>query len=144
MTRQELRVFLQTWQCGCGCPEDATRLVYDVLQAMSERWVEGRKHDLFVAGDRPALEAVWKRYAERIKALLPTSGVEYFVLYLFDHWGLTEHGGGVGGCWLTDKGQAVLDALGREIADDFTTLHAPNCCIHGYADGDEDLHHICQ
>ena len=40
-------------------------------------------------------------------------GILQFMMYVLDWKGFTEHGGSIGGCWLTDKGRrllAVLDA----------------------------------
>lgn len=118
MTRQELRVFLQGWFCGCGSPEKAVARLRDLLAL----------HPLH--SNRPAFDA-----------LVPDDGFQYLLLYTLDHLELTEHGGTVGGGWLTAKGQAVLEALNREQADGFEALTA-SACIHGYAvgisDGDPD------
>ena len=40
-------------------------------------------------------------------------GLLQFLMYVLDSYGFTEHGGGIGGCWLTEDGErllAVLDA----------------------------------
>lgn len=66
-----------------------------------------------------------------IARVLPSDGVRYFVLYLLDHWDLTEHGGSVGGSWLSEKGRDVLAVLRLEAEDGFQRLCA-SCCIHGY------------
>lgn len=109
MNRQELRVFLQEWWCGCGSPEEASARLRDVL----------------------ALHPLYEHRAE-IDALIPDSGFQYLILYTLDHFDLTEHGGTVGGGWLTDKGKAVLEALNREAASNYEAL-SENACMHGYA-----------
>lgn len=115
MTRQELRVFLSEWFCGCGSPDAACRALRDLLAV----------HDL--EDDR---------YDAMVK-LLPDEGLRYLTLYTLDHFDLTEHGGSVGGAWLTDKGRMVLAALNAEAGDDFAAL-SESCCIHGYSvEGDE-------
>lgn len=72
--------------CGCGDPDSAMLFVRDMLKLLEER----------------------KGWSEEIKKELPTDGVYYFVLYMLDDKGLTEHGSSVGGSWLTDKGKEVL------------------------------------
>lgn len=116
MTRQELRVVLGEWFCGCGSPEVAASRLRDVLAL----------HPLH--SNRKAF-----------KVLVPDDGLEELLLYTLDHFGLTEHGGTVGGAWLSDKGTAVLAALNREAGDKFEVLFA-NACLHGYAvDDPEEL-----
>jgi hypothetical protein len=109
MTRRDLRVFLQDWFCGCGSP-DAAADTLRILLAL---------HPLH--SNREAFEV-----------LVPNNGVQYLLLYTLDKFDLTEHGGNVGGGWLTDKGHAVLAALEREKADDYEALFAMSCS-HGYA-----------
>ena len=67
--------------CGCGRPDDALLFVRDAL---------------------------W-----RIDGHIPLeldTGPAYFVYYVLDEKGLTEHGVGVPG-WLTDKGRKLLEDL---------------------------------
>lgn len=109
MTRQELRVFLQDWFCGCGQPEAAADILRIILAL----------HPLH--SNREAFEL-----------LIPNDGLQYLLLYTLSSFDLTEHGGSVGGGWLTDKGHSVLAALEREKADDYGALFAM-ACIHGYA-----------
>lgn len=132
MTRQELRVFLAEWQCGCGSPDDATRLLYDVLRVIETRWRDSEALNLFNPKDRPSLNEIWKSESDALKALLPSDGVYYFVLYILSDWDLLEHGGSVGGSWLTEKGKALLAALEAEKGDGFSTLHQL-ACVHGYS-----------
>jgi hypothetical protein len=39
---------------------------------------------------------------------------EYFALYVFDKLWLTEHGGSIGGSWLSEKGKQLLSDM-REL-----------------------------
>lgn len=39
------------------------------------------------------------------------TGKDYILAYLLDYFGLTEHGGSVGGCWLTNDGKEILNYL---------------------------------
>jgi hypothetical protein len=48
---------------------------------------------------------------KELDALLPECGMYYFVLNLVDNIGVLEHGGGIGGSWLTDEGYAMRHAL---------------------------------
>lgn len=120
MTRQELRVFLDGWFCGCGSPDEAARFLRDLL----------------------ALHPLYDHRAEFV-ALVPDEGLQYLLLYTLDHFDLAEHGGSIGGQWLTDKGTAVLAALNREAEDGFEALNA-EACMHGYGvDTELDQCHEC-
>lgn len=108
MTRAELNVFFQEWFCGCGNPEVAAETLRVVLTL----------HPLY-------------DHQKEIDALIPNDGVRLLLLYTIDHFDLTEHGTGIGGGWLTDKGKSVLAALEREKAlDNYASLFEQSC-IHG-------------
>jgi hypothetical protein len=115
-TRQDLRRFLGDRFCGCGRPEDAAAALLRLL----------RLHPLY-------------EHREEFEAWVSDDGIEYLLLYMLDRDELTEHGGTVGGAWLTDKGTALRDALAREEAD-FEALFEPSC-IHGFDIGDRS--HDC-
>lgn len=115
MTRQELRVFLGGWFCGCGNSEDGAAALLRLL----------RLHPLYE--NRDSFED-W----------VPDDGIEYLLLYTLDHFDLTEHGSTVSGAWLSDKGEAVRGALEREEVDGFEALFADHC-VHGY-DIDDESH----
>lgn len=68
--------------CGCGNPEDALALVKDLL-------------DLAPFFEDP--NAVRERVGE--------PGAYHLVLSMLDTVGLIEHGGTIGGSWLTGKGE---------------------------------------
>lgn len=72
--------------CGCGDPDAAMELLRDVLRLL-------KGHE-------------W--YSEKMKALLPSEGLNYLVLYMLNNNGLTEHGTSVNCSWLTDKGEEIL------------------------------------
>ena len=75
--------------CGCGNPDAAMKLLRDVLRLLKEQ----------------------KWYSEDIKALLPSEGLNYLVLYMLDDKGFTEHGTSVNCSWLTDRGEELLRDL---------------------------------
>lgn len=110
MTRQELRVFLGEWACGCGSPTSVSESLCRLLEL----------HPMYE--HREEVEAYFNH----------NDGLECLVLYMLDHLGLTEHGGSVCGGWLTDKGKDVLQALQCERADGFEALHDQSC-LHGYS-----------
>jgi hypothetical protein len=116
MTRQELSVFLHSWSCGCGSTEDAWERLRQILAL----------HPLHK--NRPAF-----------KALIPDDGLQTLVLYFLAHLGLTEHGGSVGGGWLSEKGEAVLAALTVEANLDGFAALTENRCGHGYAVETDEL-----
>jgi hypothetical protein len=70
--------------CCCGCPASVAVLIRDVLR----------------------LCPLYDHRSEFDK-LLPTYGIQYFVLYILDKADLIEHGGTVGGAWLTAKGEKL-------------------------------------
>jgi hypothetical protein len=86
--------------CGCGRPGDVMALV---LKALEDHGEPGPEFDGGPAWD-------WN------------DARTWLLGYSLDAWELTEHGGGVGGAWLTDKGMALRDALR---AVDFTTVLDP-------------------
>ena len=108
MTRPELNVFFQKWFCGCGNPEAAAETLRVLL----------------------TLCPLYDHQAE-LKALLPNDGVRLLLLYTIDHFDLIEHGTGIGGSWLTEKGKDLLAALEREKAVDNYTALFEQSCIHG-------------
>jgi hypothetical protein len=113
VTTPELRVFFQSWFCGCGAPDDAADALRRLLL-----WHE-RRDDV-----------------EELYVLLPDTGMQYLLLYTLDRYELTEHGGSVIGAWLTDKGKAILAALVREKElDNYESLFVTSC-VHGIAIGE--------
>lgn len=118
MTRQELRVFLGEWFCGCGHAESAASRLRDLLAL----------HPLY-------------EHREAVSTLLPDEGIRHLLLYTLDHFDLTEHGSSILGSWLTDKGRDVLNALDKEVADNFNELTC-SACIHGY--GLHELDHCAE
>jgi hypothetical protein len=128
VTTAELNAFLKDKWCGCGAPWEATKYLMDVLHMF--RPDEGE--------DKRFCDA---RYASRKEFFKGNDGLQFFVLYTVDNWGLLEHGGGVGGSWFTQKGQEVYDALKKEWArgDNFETLHEMVCpCGSDWADPVEE------
>jgi hypothetical protein len=118
MTRQELRVFLDTVPfCGCGCPQEAADALLRVLRAF------------------PLYE-----HLAALEEMLPDLGLRFLFLYMLDHTELTEHGSAIDLGWLTEKGKAVRDALDVEEADSFKALFAEHCAC-GY--DTDDLSHRC-
>lgn len=78
--------------CGCGNPEDAYTLVRELL----------------------ALAPFYDREHGEVAALIGSSGAYQIVLGALTEADLIEHGGAMGGSWLTTKGQWCLTALRGE------------------------------
>lgn len=74
--------------CACNIPNAGARLVLSVLRLCP------------LSGHRPEFER-----------LIPDAGAQHIILSLLNHVDLLEHGGGIGGSWLTDKGRRVLASL---------------------------------
>lgn len=113
MTREELRVYLAGWFCGCGNPEEACGALLRLL----------RLHPLY-------------EHRLEFEAWMPDDGIGYLLLYRLDRDDLTEHGGNVGGGWLTARGEAVRDALVAEEGDEFEALMGDHC-VHGFDVADQ-------
>jgi hypothetical protein len=84
--------------CGCGAPDAAGKFLMNTLQGMKDF------HDSKIT---------W----EERDAKFSDEGVRYFVYYILEKEGLTEHGTSVNGSWLTDKGNEILTYL-KEIYED--------------------------
>jgi hypothetical protein len=80
--------------CGCGIPDHVQAYVRRILAAMGERSESG-----------------WQTNNVDAVVRSDSDAILYFVLYTLDAMGLTEHGGGVGGSWLTDAGKKMLADL---------------------------------
>ena len=83
--------------CGCGNPEDAYNLVRDTLALAPLYENEG-----------------WKRAED----LIGSPGATHLVLSMLTTAHLIEHGSGMGGSWLTPKGEQVLHAMRQFTWDD--------------------------
>lgn len=89
--------------CGCGSPEFTYSAIREYLH-IREDWYKNRiKYD-----------GVLQRYKKNLHiddndSL--QSGLLQFMMYILDHKGFTEHGGSIGGCWITDKGRRLLTVL---------------------------------
>lgn len=77
--------------CGCGMPNQVYGLYHRVL-----------------ASTPSSGEEDWPNWSDRLAATEGDERLYYVIAYVLDHLGATEHGGGVGGAWLTDKGERLL------------------------------------
>jgi hypothetical protein len=81
--------------CGCGCPEDAYNFCRDVLVAFDRRdqskeWIDAEGAVKTIILERPDEAA-------------------HVISHFLSHFRLLEHGGSVGGSWLTDDGARIVD-----------------------------------
>lgn len=85
--------------CGCGLPEETLKAVHSYLSA---------------------LDWGWQDWEERFPKLQSHSGLSKdfwnFIAYFCDSKELTEHGGSVGGAWLSDRGRDWLRIMNEELA----------------------------
>lgn len=86
--------------CGCGCPEDAYNFCRDVLSKFDRR--ENHRDD----------KAPWIDAEGAVKALILERPDEaaHVLSHLLTERKLLEHGGNVGGSWLTKWGEQLVDA----------------------------------
>jgi hypothetical protein len=106
MTLEEL---WDKWNfCGCGCPEVACEFLRDALRLIKQRSDENSGG--LAAENMERYKANW----DKIAAFLGEKdrpGMYWLFLYWLDAQGLIEHGGNVGGGWLTEHGREVLAIL---------------------------------
>ena len=94
--------------CGCGNPDMAFHgVTYILTWAASDKRGEGPFEEMFKAP------------------------YTYLAIALLNHLELIEHGGGIGGSWITDKGKEVLAFL-TEHGDDWddTGVFITNDDVH--------------
>ena len=75
--------------CGCGNPNSSLEFIRDILIIIKEHGA----------------------YSDELSKKLSDEGLLYFVLYYLDSKGLTEHGGSVGGSWITEKGEEIIQDI---------------------------------
>jgi hypothetical protein len=81
--------YTELHQCGCGSPQETWELIHELL-SLAPFYEDGR----------------WKQ----VEGIL---GRAYgFVLGVLAEVELLEHGGSVGGSWITEKGRWLLEAVG--------------------------------
>lgn len=102
--------------CGCGSPEECLAYIRDVLKLQSEL-----SSVVYAASDRlgpnsKEYKAVYDSWKAEGEALMGRS--YYYTLYCLTRDDLLEHGGSVGGSWLTDKGAMLLADLNELLKED--------------------------
>lgn len=86
--------------CGCGDPEGMHKFVCECLEVF-DRDSHREKHG----------QDAWQDAIKALKAKVAADPetAAYFIAYTLDKVHLTEHGGSVGGSWLTDRGKQFLE-----------------------------------
>jgi len=93
--------------CGCGLPEDSLRYVRDCLRHVANLQLVHEKKSTHKKGDE--WDVAYQAWDKAGKELMGKA--EYFTRYVLDQKELTEHGGSVGGAWLSTKGKELLEDL---------------------------------
>lgn len=103
LKKSEARVLLlKVWRkdfgfCACGDPEGTMRFIGQVL---------AEKREIYAAEGSD--QSLW----DGLRKLLPYEDPKSLIVeHLLDSKGFTEHGGGVGGSWLTGDGMELLEAI---------------------------------
>jgi len=86
--------------CGCGCPEDAYNFCRDALMAFDRRGC----HD--TPPTRQWIDA--EGAVEKLVRERPDHAA-HVISHFLSHLKLLEHGSSVGGSWLTDDGERIVD-----------------------------------
>lgn len=82
--------YMELHQCGCGDPDETWNLIHEIL-SLAPFFEDGRH--------------------QQVHDLLGRS--HGFVLNVLTDAELLEHGGSVGGSWITDKGRWLLEVIDR-------------------------------
>jgi hypothetical protein len=90
--------------CGCGRPDDSLQHIVTVLRGIKAR--------------REGPAANYEAEERQREADAGNANAYAFTLYWLDKEGYAEHGGSVYSCWLTPKGETLLDDLELLFADD--------------------------
>ncbi len=97
--------------CGCGCSAQAYSALLEALQVH-----DGGKGRPQTWEQRCTASREWaRRLCGDVEG--PGPGYDYLILYFLDAANLIWHGSNVTGCWLSDRGKAVvafLEAYGTE------------------------------
>jgi len=89
--------------CGCGMPDENLKFIKDVLELIEYR----RSHD----EEKETWDEFWDKYKiKELELYSDNEGLRYFIWYVFDSMGITDHGGSVPG-WLTPLGKNLLHDL---------------------------------
>jgi hypothetical protein len=94
--------------CACGKPSQNLEYILGALEALDAKWTYLRSFD-----DIPRGSCLYDLAEKKLENHFRDQRAQYFFYYWADKEELAEHGGGVGGEWLTDKGEQLL-ALLRE------------------------------
>lgn len=89
--------------CGCGSPEDTYEVIRRYLHIRKARFRDDLSYDLVKESYNVNLHM---DYDDSIQY-----GMLQFLAYVLDSYGFTTHGGGIGGCWLTEDGERLLTVL---------------------------------
>ena len=89
--------------CGCGSPEDTYEVIRRYLHIRKARFRDDLSYDLVKESYNVNLHM---DYDDSIQY-----GMLQFLAYVLDDYGFTEHGSGIGGCWLTEDGERLLTVL---------------------------------
>lgn len=89
--------------CGCGNPEFTYEVIRQILNIQSKRFDSAETY-----------KERQKHFSDLCNSSMDNEnyyGLIQFVLYILDDKGFLEHGGSIGGAWLSEKGTIYLDLL---------------------------------
>lgn len=105
--------------CGCGSPSDTLyviRNVLNVIKLREDRWDSEdyyiRQHEYYELHKKEIKESLNLKEEKVIgDKFYLNEGVVQIVLNVLDCCGVLEHGGSIGGSWLTNYGKELLEYL---------------------------------
>ncbi|OXB94826.1 hypothetical protein [Parageobacillus galactosidasius] len=104
--------------CGCGSPDLRLKFIKGLLNLINDRYEQDLPYEEYkkrlaeLFGFKENKEA--KYYFTGIQ-----DGIVEFVLDQLNEAGLLEHGGSVGGSWLSDYGKEMLNILNEINEEEF-------------------------
>lgn len=106
--------------CGCGSPGDRLLLIKSLLNQVHDRTDDYRKADLSKDGTTGLYEKHQRKlhgvfgFAEHGGESMFSdvqNGIVQFVMDILDEADLLEHGGSIGGAWLSRNGEKMREIL---------------------------------
>ena len=104
--------------CGCGSPVEIAFMIKDILKAINNK----------TNNNNLDFDIQWKQYdMELFNTIgISSSNIVYeFVLKVLDSVDVLEHGGSIGGAWLSDYGKELLCAyelINEDFLDEYVDL----------------------
>lgn len=111
--------------CGCGNPEDILFVIKNVLNATDRKWQKIESDDYNLKHSQYYNESIidmedslnLRHDDDSSECFSVNTGVKDIILNLLDKAEVLDHGGSIGGVWITPYGEKLLNYL-NELSDE--------------------------